>query len=680
MNRDNRICSFDYIAEQINPLLDHGLLLGLTDDDHTQYLLADGSRALAGNWSLGGFNLTSVGNLTGTDVDISAGTGNYSSTGTITSGDITIFDATPILVFQDSNSLGAASVGFIEWRDSGGGRAGFFGNSSSGTDDLVWKNEQGGDIVIQTTGAGKFQIFANVELNDNSITGVGNITGTDVDISAGTGAYSSTGTIKSGAIEITSPTNPQFKIINDATAKEMSIYVQEDGDVTFSSLSGRDYEFGSSITIDGSQNQLTLFDSSSGADTFIFSLEASGNGSITAGGGAISFGNENLTTTGTLDVGTLHIQGNSGNMALGDSTTLDALTSGTLNIAIGNGAGTQISSGTANTLIGDRTGRGIIGQSQATIIGRLAGESGTHTQSSIVGSEAGRTNSGIRNVLLGFEAGQDGNGSDNVFIGYRAGINETGGDTLIIDNEDVGDEAANRLHALIYGLFEDNASGPFLSINGDFAVGNATTGYTSKFGDGGTTDYSEFEVNGTYKMNGAATVFNDIVISLSSARVPAANAPTWAGFIGNLNAYTYGLNDFQEFSTELAHSYKDGATIEFHTHGAVNGSDVDDRTIKFEIEYTIADAQAESGFGDVYPATTTINAELTIPASTTDLTAFTIDIGDDTSGTFVQGAIVKGRIRRIASSGSEPAADPFLTEVGIHIESDTIGTRTATSK
>ncbi|KKK50901.1 hypothetical protein LCGC14_3120400, partial [marine sediment metagenome] len=58
--------------------------------------------------------------------------GNLITTGTITSGDITIFDATPILVFKDSNSLGAASVGFIEWKDSGGGRAGFFGNSSSG--------------------------------------------------------------------------------------------------------------------------------------------------------------------------------------------------------------------------------------------------------------------------------------------------------------------------------------------------------------------------------------------------------------------------------------------------------------------------------------------------------------------------------------------------------------------
>ena len=197
---------------------------------------------------------------------------------------------------------------------------------------------------------------------------------------------------------------------------------------------------------------------------------------------------------------------------------------------------------------------------------------------------------------------------------------------------------------------------------------------------GSMTNYSQFESDGTYVMNGAATVFNDLVVPLSSAKVPPANAPAWSSFVGNLNAYAYDLNDFQEFSTELAHSYKNAATIEFHVQGAVNGSNVDDRTIKFEIEYTIADIPPEAGFGDVFPATTTINAELTIPASTTDRTGFTIDIGDDVTGNFVQGAIVKGRVRRIASTGTEPTGDPFLTEVGLHIESDTIGTRTATAK
>lgn len=38
-------------------VLDHGGLLGLADDDHTQYLLASGTRALTGNWDAGDYQI-----------------------------------------------------------------------------------------------------------------------------------------------------------------------------------------------------------------------------------------------------------------------------------------------------------------------------------------------------------------------------------------------------------------------------------------------------------------------------------------------------------------------------------------------------------------------------------------------------------------------------------------------
>jgi len=42
---------------------DHGNLAGLTDDDHTQYLLTNGDRAMTGDLSIGGYQLTNVGVL-----------------------------------------------------------------------------------------------------------------------------------------------------------------------------------------------------------------------------------------------------------------------------------------------------------------------------------------------------------------------------------------------------------------------------------------------------------------------------------------------------------------------------------------------------------------------------------------------------------------------------------------
>jgi hypothetical protein len=53
----------------INPAtVDHGGLLGLADDDHSQYLLESGARGLGGNWSLGGNDLTDPALIGGVDL------------------------------------------------------------------------------------------------------------------------------------------------------------------------------------------------------------------------------------------------------------------------------------------------------------------------------------------------------------------------------------------------------------------------------------------------------------------------------------------------------------------------------------------------------------------------------------------------------------------------------------
>ena len=49
--------SFDTVFLH-NGVTDHGNLAGLGDDDHTQYLLADGTRALSANWDAGSFKIT----------------------------------------------------------------------------------------------------------------------------------------------------------------------------------------------------------------------------------------------------------------------------------------------------------------------------------------------------------------------------------------------------------------------------------------------------------------------------------------------------------------------------------------------------------------------------------------------------------------------------------------------
>lgn len=53
--------------------IDHGSIDGLLDDDHTQYILVDGTRAFTGPQSLGGFKLTSVADGTATNDAVNYG-------------------------------------------------------------------------------------------------------------------------------------------------------------------------------------------------------------------------------------------------------------------------------------------------------------------------------------------------------------------------------------------------------------------------------------------------------------------------------------------------------------------------------------------------------------------------------------------------------------------------------
>lgn len=64
---------------------DHGNLAGLTDDDHTQYTLASGTRAFSGNISHGNFNITNVATITATSL-VGALTGNASTATALETG------------------------------------------------------------------------------------------------------------------------------------------------------------------------------------------------------------------------------------------------------------------------------------------------------------------------------------------------------------------------------------------------------------------------------------------------------------------------------------------------------------------------------------------------------------------------------------------------------------------
>ena len=196
-------------------------------------------------------------------------------------------------------------------------------------------------------------------------------------------------------------------------------------------------------------------------------------------------------------------------------------------------------------------------------------------------------------------------------------------------------------------------------------------------GDVDGSDYAKIEADGTLEMNGAAMVFNDLQFAISNAKVPAANAPTWETFTANTSEYGFSVNDYIDTqANETPHSWKLGEAGHVHVHIATKAANSTgaNRFAKFTVLVAYAD------IGETWQESS-FTAELTIPDGTAALEQFYLNMGDLTLTGFVEEAEIRCRITRIAATGGvEYAGNIFITQVGIHLEEDTIGSRTELNK
>lgn len=98
---DNRSV-LGFKAQGVSASADHGNLLGLLDDDHPQYLLVTGSRAMSGDLNMGGNAITSVGLVDGVDVSAHASRHNPG-------GSDALSTATAVEITDSTNSEGNAT-------------------------------------------------------------------------------------------------------------------------------------------------------------------------------------------------------------------------------------------------------------------------------------------------------------------------------------------------------------------------------------------------------------------------------------------------------------------------------------------------------------------------------------------------------------------------------------------
>jgi hypothetical protein len=203
-----------------------------------------------------------------------------------------------------------------------------------------------------------------------------------------------------------------------------------------------------------------------------------------------------------------------------------------------------------------------------------------------------------------------------------------------------------------------------------------------RLGNWPTGNYSIFEESGFQEARGDARAWDDLYTGFESSKIPGANTPTWGAFRGNLNAYSFAVNDYLEPDcTELMHRYAGGTDFEIHIHWVTNGLELVPTYVRWEVEYTAANGPQTGAVGDQFPVPTVVSAETTIPANTADRTYMYTSITTPDGSGFRIGAGVKLRIRRIAATGgAAPAANPFGLMLGIHIRCNTIGSRSIRTK
>jgi hypothetical protein len=179
------------------------------------------------------------------------------------------------------------------------------------------------------------------------------------------------------------------------------------------------------------------------------------------------------------------------------------------------------------------------------------------------------------------------------------------------------------------------------------------------------------------------TTWNDWNLSISAAKQPAVNSPTWATLVGNLNAFQFAVNDYLYLeSQELLHDWKEGTDLSLHVHWATGGlNDATVRGVKWEIEYTLCNP-VEGAFGvTAYTTSTTVSAEFSIPAAQPDRTHRVSHVATISGANIRIGAQLIMRIRRIASvTNPDPDANPFAISFGVHYEADTAGSRSIMTK
>lgn len=214
--------------------------------------------------------------------------------------------------------------------------------------------------------------------------------------------------------------------------------------------------------------------------------------------------------------------------------------------------------------------------------------------------------------------------------------------------------------------FLDGAGNIRASVSGDG---------TAVFGNKAAGNYSGFEPDGTYKMTGDATVFDDISLSGLSFSPGGAASPDIIDFV-NPNLKVFGFDGGSTIerlyiTTEMRHEYKEGSDLELHVHWAPTTTGAGN--VKWQLYYSWVSVDGVYSSPVLLPVISPARGT----AWQNTYASFGIIPG---AGQGINSQLILQLFRDPGDGEDTYGADAALIALGIHYEKDTVGSRQRTAK
>ena len=213
--------------------------------------------------------------------------------------------------------------------------------------------------------------------------------------------------------------------------------------------------------------------------------------------------------------------------------------------------------------------------------------------------------------------------------------------------------------------FVADASLEEVSTSGTAAV-EEITATDIKFGD--DTNYSKFDADGTLRMYGTATVFDDSMVPATVFRT-GGTALAFVELVDGIFAHRMDVNDVIHFMVQFPHRMKIDSTIFPHIHIINQAAIVGAANVTFTLRYTWANINAS--FPAVTPDANVILDLADADALTHSVKSFAAIVPVAGQGGF--SSILVGSLERVNSGYT--ANNIFLGGFDIHYEVDSLGTK-----